>query len=380
MSEVKPEVKETNTGKDKPKKLTFEVLKRKRRLVINFILFFVVAVIYLTFALGRLYFAEKKIDNKWEHWQHYDTPENLAELERRSVNATHVTVGTYFENIRELNIKNSTFRVEMMVWFKWKGDPDLDMINHIRIYRGTINKFTVTEEYTNGDEHYQRGSLDVTINESFDTTRFPLGTYPLKVYIEPTYSIDRVRFYADGQSDINEALDLAGYSLMRYDTGIHYVVYETNYGNPSIKDGNIMNTELLTRLEIKRNGMGTYAKCFIALIGTLTWIFIVMFINTNHRVDPLSMIPAALFGTVTNITIGANMLPDTLGLGLLEFVNMWGVMTIIGGTITVINVNRIRNKWEDKDYATLYGRVMFAEILFFTLLGHILMPFMAYHF
>lgn len=92
------------------------------------------------------------------------------------------------------------------------------------------------------------------------------------------------------------------------------------------------------------------------------------------------MIPAALFGTVTNITVGASLLPDTLSLGLLEFVNTWGVLTIIAGTITVINVNHIRKKWEDRAYAKKYGRVMSALIMFFTVPGHIIMPLAAYKF
>ncbi len=348
------------------------------RLSIYFTTVAVISIVYLTFALSSLYKSKAKDDSRWENWQHYNDPESVQLIEERSVNATPVTVGTYFENIREMNIKNSTFRVELVVWFKWKGDPDLDMANHIRVYRGTINKYNIVEEYVNGDEHYQRAQMDVTVNEGFDTTRFPLGSYALKVYIEPTYSIDRVKFIADEQSDMNEAYDLPGYTLMRYDTGIHNIIYDTNYGDPEMEGKKAANTEHLTRIEITREGFGTYAKCFIALIGTLTWIFIVMYINTYHKVDPLGMIPAALFGTVTNITVGASMLPDTLGLGLLEFVNMWGVMTIIAGTVTVINVNRIRNKWDDKKYASLFGRVMLLEILFFTLLGHIVMPLMAW--
>lgn len=355
-------------------------LRNKRRIIVHFLIVCFVAIVYLSCALSHLYSAKKDDDHKWENWLLGNNDEIVAEIDERSVDATKVTVGTYFENIREINIKSSTFRVEMVVWFRWQGDENLDIANHIRVYKGTMNKYTITEEYSEGDIHYQRARMDVTINNTFDTTRFPLGSYRLKVYIEPTYSIDRVRFYSDDQSSINDNVDLAGYNVIRYDTGIFNIKYDTNYGNPELGDKNVINTEHLTRIEINREGMGTYAKCFIALIGTLTWIFIVLFVNTYHRVDPLGMIPAALFGTVTNIAVGANLLPDSLGLGLLEYVNMWGVLTILAAAITVINVNRIRNKWEDKYYASLYGKVMFYTILIFTLLGHISLPLVAYRF
>lgn len=103
-----------------------------------------------------------------------------------------------------------------------------------------------------------------------------------------------------------------------------------------------------------------------------------MFLCTYHRVDPLSMIPAALFGTVSNIMVGANLLPDALEIGLLEYVNAWGIFTIIAGALTIININRIRNKHGDKRFAALFGRVMSFTLMFIVILGHILMPLSAY--
>ncbi|MEG2703237.1 MAG: hypothetical protein RSA65_11505, partial [Clostridia bacterium] len=121
-----------------------------------------------------------------------------------------------------------------------------------------------------------------------------------------------------------------------------------------------------------------YMKCFIALFGTSLWIFITLFICTNHHVDPLDMIPEALFGSVGNIMIGASLLPDALSMGLLEYVNIWGIMTVIAGAMYIISVNRIRNKYQDQDYAYFFGRAMFVLLLFFVVAGHILMPLCAY--
>ena len=109
-------------------------------------------------------------------------------------------------------------------------------------------------------------------------------------------------------------------------------------------------------------------------------MLITLFICTYHRVDPLSMIPAALFGTVTNIMVGANLLPDALQLGLLEFVNIFGIVTILAVAMTIININRIRNKYEDRDFASFYGRVMFYTILVLVVAGNIILPMSAYMF
>ena len=92
------------------------------------------------------------------------------------------------------------------------------------------------------------------------------------------------------------------------------------------------------------------------------------------------MIPAALFGTVANIMVGANLLPDALQAGLIEFVNIWGVMMILMCAIVIININRIRKKYEDREFSQYYGRILFYIILILTLLGNILLPVCAYLF
>ncbi|MEG0126550.1 MAG: hypothetical protein RR816_10785, partial [Clostridia bacterium] len=67
-----------------------------------------------------------------------------------------------------------------------------------------------------------------------------------------------------------------------------------------------------------------------------------------------------------------------LSLGLLEYVNIWGIMTVIAGALYIISVNRIRNKYQDQNYAYFFGRTMFVLLLLFVVAGHILMPVCAY--
>lgn len=91
------------------------------------------------------------------------------------------------------------------------------------------------------------------------------------------------------------------------------------------------------------------------------------------------MIPGALFGAVSNIMVGAALLPDALEMGLLEYVNLYGVLTILGVTIAIININRVRKRsQEDKDYAHLYGQMLFFTILVLGIGGQILLPLAAY--
>lgn len=372
---------ETPVETPKPQKFKWKDMQgwQKKRLGFSLFLFFLIAISFLTYTCSALY-ADKTGESKY--WESYfeSNPKVEARAATYNANATQVSVGTYIENIKELNLKTNSFRGVYLVWFKWNGNEELDMANNFRVYKGLINKTETVKESHVGDEHYQLLRIDVTISKQFWTPRFPLESHQLRMYIESNYPVDDVMFVADKEnSGYNPSLSLTGYEFEKVATESVLNEYDSNHGDPAI-DNAVITSEHMTQMEINRSDFGTYFRCFIALLGTTVWVFITLYINTNHRVDPLGMIPAALFGTVTNIMVGANLLPDSLQTGLLEYVNFWGIFTILAVTFSVININRIRAKFEDRLFANYYGKWMFYSILITVLLGHILLPLSSYIF
>lgn len=352
---------------------------QKNKLLFSVIAILVIAGIFLSFTCTSLYQDKAAEDGYW--YDALEVPEDLAhDVDELGADATRVTVGTYIENLKEINLKACNFRVVFLVWFRWEGDPELDMMNNFRVYKGFMNKMELVKELHDGDLNYQLVRCDVTITKNYWTIRFPLESHQLRIYIESDYMINDVVFVPDiKDSGLNQNLGISGFDVIRTATGSYAIRYENAHGDPEVpKDGVLITSEHVTAMEINRTDTGLYVKCFIALVGTLTWVLITLFICTYHHVDPLAMIPAALFGTVANIMVGANLLPDALQMGLLEFVNLWGVMMILMCAIVIININRIRKKYEDREFSQQYGRILFYIILGLTLAGNFLLPFCAY--
>lgn len=351
---------------------------QKKKLLSWFLFILIVGLVYLGVTNYKLY-QDKKAEERY--WQE-GLQDNQAAVQRANQyasGATNVQVGTYVENLREVNVKNSNFRVVFICWFRWEGDPELDMAGNFRIYNGVMNKVELLEDYHEDNLHYQQLRVDATVQKNYWIVRFPLESYQLRFFIEPNYTVERVRIIPDTQnSTINPHLNISGFEYKRSAVSTYTMEYESTLGNP--ETGVPIVQELCTSMEINRSGFGLYLKCFIALIGTITWVFITLFLCTYHRVDPLGMIPAALFGTVTNIMVGANLLPDTLQVGLLEYVTIGGIMVILFCAISVVNINRIRNKHQDAEYAFIFGRTMFFTTLILTILGIILYPLSSYLF
>lgn len=351
---------------------------QKKKLIFWFCLILFVGILYLVGTNVSLY--QDKVEEE-RYWQEglLDNEEVFHEAQQYSKNATIVTAGTYVENLKEVNIKASNYRVTFLCWFNWEGDPELDMMNNFRVYNGIINKMEVLEDYHEGTTNYQQVRVDATVQKNYWIVRFPLESYQLRFYIEPNYSVERVLIEPDVEhSTVNPSLSISGFDLMRNAVSRYTVKYDTNLGNPEI--GVPYAQELCTSMEINRNGFGLFIKCFIALTGTITWVFITLYLCAYHRVDPLGMIPAALFGTVTNIMVGANLLPDALQIGLLEYVTVGGIMVILACAMSVVNINRIRNKFQNTEFAFLFGKTMFFTILTLTLAGTILYPVCSYMF
>ena len=353
-------------------------LEQKRTLIFTFILYVVAGSLFMIYCGMMLYNDRLHARDSWDDYLS-DAPEQAAVAAGRAKNATQVTVGTYVENLREINLKSSFYRVEFEMWFMWEGDPGLDLANNFRVYKGIVNSKHILREFHEDGKNYQLVSVDASVSKRFVTRRFPLESHQLRFYVEANYPIEDVVFVADKEnSGLNRNITLTGYDFARHNVGTVSFLYDTTHGYPGITD-RIMSSEIVTAMEINRASYGLFFKCFIALAGTLLWALIALFICIYHHVDPLGMLPGALFGAVGNIMVGASLLPDALETGLLEYVNIWGILIIMGVTIAIININRLRkNQNEGKEFVHFYGRSMFYTVLTFTIIGMFLFPLISY--
>jgi hypothetical protein len=322
-------------------------------------------------------------DTRWN--AHLYTDQKIQpDLDVLSKNATKVLCGTYLEGIHDIDMAHGGFWANYLVWFRWEGNEITDMADHFRVYRGYVKQKDIVKNITQGNLHYQIVRMEVVVDSNFATKLFPLDSQQFFFYLEPFYTGKKVVFVADTkESNVNPYLDIDGYKMVKHATTVFTHEYKYTRADPELEnatDKNIV-TELATGIKVQRNGFGLFAKCFIALYGCIIWALMTLFINIYHHVDPLEMLPECLFGCVANIMVGASLLPDVLEMGLLEYVNIWGILLILSTTFVVINVNEIRRKESNPDgtcyHAAAFGRIMFYLITFFAIFGNFILPYSA---
>lgn len=365
---------------DKKKKEKFIMSSIQRKQNRKFLwIYIIVVVLFLSYCSIDLIHDKYSENQYWK--SSLSTSKDVAlEAAKYDKNATRVKVGTKIEDIRDFKVSNSTFEATGSIWFTWKGNKNLDIVHHFGFYKGDIKNLTVdvTRDYGN-NMHYQQADFDVIISKVYWTKRFPLESHQLRLYVMPDYTVGKVLFENDAKNSVvNRNIAINGFKIDKSTTATCLYKFGTTYGIPGIKD-HAISSEHVTEIEINREGIGLYLICFISMIGTLLWALISLYICTYHRVDPLSMIPGALFGAVANIMVGANRLAN-LQSGLLLYVNIFGIGTILTISLCIVTINRIRQHYEDRAYAAYFGTKMFRVITAFTIVGNILLPISAYKF
>lgn len=378
---IDSEVEETATPEE----------RRKRKKMLEFkywgsvVLVWAVGIIFLAVTCSYL-FTDR--EGEKEYWETYSAPtdESLAEeaqaIAKRS-DAAQVTCGTYLENLESIAIKEGYYTAVWLVWFEWQDHDDLDFTENFRIYKGAIDSLEVVQDYSDDKGvHYQRFRIHTTISKTFWTPRFPLESHQLRMYIEPDYSVEEVNLVQSTYDDkANPNMSVSGYNIINMDAGIEYIAYENDFDDPTIgEEDAVIKAEHMNQIEINRDGFGLYFKCFIALWATIIWVLIMLFAATRHKVDAFEYIPETLFGAAANILVGAELLPESLQIGLLEFGNMWGIFIIFAATVTIMTINRERTYWQNENFAERYGRTMLASIAALAIIGNLALPLCSFIF
>lgn len=356
---------------------------QKRKIMFWTILIMGIAVLYLGFTSYSLARDRAQAETKWiDHLERAKSPPR--EVEANSQAAVLVQASTYVNSIDSIDIKQSQFTVSFDTLFAWDANknPEFDMEDNFKVYNGKITTKEKLDEYQKGGTQYQLFHITANVGQIFPTKRFPLSSYQLRFYIQPAQDMTHIHMQAMDKSTfgVNEELNVSGFEVMRSDMGNYYYKDPRPERYPSYIDQQapVVYSELMTCIELNRSSWGLYFKCIIAIIGISIWVFLTLYVCIYHKVDAMGLIPPVFFGVVSNIMVGANLVPDALETGLLEYINVWGIYTIIIITVVIININQIRKDNHDSVFAQTYGKIMFAELLLTTVIGHLVIPLSAY--
>lgn len=338
--------------------------KEKRRIYLAALLILVPMGIYAI--LGATHMYQNKIEAMRKYDEKIEVTQEKMDLLTGAADAKRVSVGMLMESVADVSVRDSTWVAQFLVWFRWEGDewtPKEYPGSTFFVGNGIVNSKQLVEEYHQDGVHYQQYRLIATIEKYFDTTRYPLDSHQLKVFIEDDRDISEVCYVADDEhSTLSPYLIIAGFDVISYDTGVYLNEYPNTLGHPTLEqkgfDGKkTMEFVFITR--VNRGGYGLFLKAFLSLLGILLWVCIGLYNCAYNETDAMGAISTGIFGVVSSMIVGMNLLSDARGSGLIEYINFFSLAMILLITVFVIQINRYRAHEYPHAFTTCYAKTLF---------------------
>ncbi len=291
-----------------------------------------------------------------------------------------VKIGTYVDSIENLSIRDSNWSTNFYVWYTWVGPKIVDPGGKMVIVDGTINKKELLEEYHGeNDTHYQKYRVSAKLLKFFDTSRVPIETHMLNIYIEDgSRDGTKIRYIADKSSNISSRITIPGYKIKGNSNVVKPHTYRSSYGDPRLtpKD-NKTYTQYIAGIDIARANMGVYGKIFLSLFAALALALSSFFVKATDVGPRFSLPTAAYFGAVANSYVANSILPPSGSFGLVDYVAAFGLGTIFLTIALALLSNYIFVKKDDKALSYVIDRVMFVTLTICCLAANLIIPLSA---
>jgi hypothetical protein len=230
-----------------------------------------------------------------------------------------VTTGVFVNSIYDLNFPEESFKIDLWLWCTYT-DTTLKM--------NELIEFPNTKEFTfSNDVIFDRPPykwLTMRANgeviKKWDCSNFPFDKQTLNVALGYAFDTATCNVMADVKnSKIDPDFKLDGWNIDKVNFGGGIKTYQTNFGDPSLKDGKSIYPEFNMEIFISRTGsLMTLLKLILGLIIAFIiscCVFFIKPINTDPR---FGLCVGGLFTAVGNKYITDSVVPSTNEMTLVD--------------------------------------------------------------
>jgi hypothetical protein len=241
-----------------------------------------------------------------------------------------VLAGIYVDRIEDLNLRDGRWMAYFYLWFEWKGRK-VNPAANFQIVNGEVQSKEKLADITQGDNHYQRYRLKVSLSKFFDTLRFPCEEHLLNIDVEDDELLrHQLIFVPDNQnSNVSSRIRIPGYRIDNFQAIEKPHTYRSVLGDPRLgRNDTPTHSQLRLGIRISRPDLKFYFKLFLALFGSVFISFLCFF--APPRIDTRFAVQvAAFFTVVANLIYIANLVPGTGDFTMADMVSGVGMVFVL---------------------------------------------------
>lgn len=248
---------------------------------------------------------------------------------------THVHVGSFINQVFDLNLRENKVTADLYVWFRWQGDL-VNPPETFEVINGKVEEkqFQPTRDVMGW--HYAYGRVLVTFNKYWDVTRFPMDEQVIDLIIEDADADENeMVFIADTKNtNYSKEVRIPGYQIVKSNAAVTQRVYSTNYGDISLPtDNRSVYSRYVHSLTIERPGYGYFVKLFITTMISACVAFLAFLVKPIDLDPRFGLGVGALFAVVASAFIISAELPQSNEMTLADQMNVTAMLVILASLV-----------------------------------------------
>lgn len=243
-----------------------------------------------------------------------------------------VFVGSYVQNVTDLDLRGGKATVDFYVWFRWPADSGLAPHESFELVNGSELSRVVQDSLDEDGEKYAVLRAKAVMDVAWDLRKFSVDRQTIPIQIEDgANGVDAMVYVADtGNLAIRSDIRLPGYAVTGHRASVGEATYMTNFGDRKLPpDTKSTYSRYEHGVTIERAGYGYFFKLFATMFLS-TVVVAVAFVMEPENIDGRTAIGiGSLFAVVATNYVISGQLPETDVFSLADQVNFLSMGAII---------------------------------------------------
>jgi len=247
-----------------------------------------------------------------------------------------VKVGVYITSIHDIDFKQKEYALNLWLWLKYKN-RDFDFLNNLEIPQAkTVERSFSTVDTSDGEVYVQMKLLCV-MKDSWRIDNFPFDHQTLRFSLENSQYDSRSLVYeADTVgAHFDKRFALRGWSIDSCILSTGTKIYETGFGDASLKIPRTEYSTFRVRLSITRDASGLFWKMFLGMYLAFFIAYVCFYIHADGMDSRFSLSVGSLFAVVGNKYIIDSSLPESTSFTLVDTLHgltLFAIFVIVTAT------------------------------------------------
>lgn len=233
-----------------------------------------------------------------------------------------VRTGIYVTSIHDIDFKEKEYTINLWLWLKYKN-KDFDFVENLEVPQAktVVKSFSTID--TTGNEVYLLMKLQCVMKDSWAIDNFPFDHQLLRLSIENSqYDSGSLIFVPDTVGkQFDPRFTLRGWNIDSLKISAGTKIYETAFGDTSIKVPHTEYSNFRVRIGISRDAIGLFWKMFLGMYVAFLIAFMCFYIHADSIDSRFGLSVGSLFAVIGNKYIIDASLPEATTFTLVDMLH-----------------------------------------------------------